>query len=297
MRETAAERREAREAAVAGTQSDRRTRSVASHAAGRRASGLGLLGASLPLILFVLLPLLALVLHITPADFFAALADPEVGQALQLSLVTTLVATGLALLLGTPAAYLLARRQFPGRAAVETLLELPMVLPPAVAGIALLVAFGRRGLLGQWLNVAGIDLAFTTVAVIMAQLFVAGPFYVKAATAAFAAVDREVEQAAAVDGAGPFAVFRHITLPLAGVPLIGGTVMMWARALGEFGATIIFAGNFPGTTQTMPLAIYLGFELDLNVSIALALILLAASVVVLLLVKVILGRTISGGIQ
>jgi molybdate transport system permease protein len=251
----------------------------------------------MPLVLFVLLPLLALILHITPADFLSALADPEVGQALQLSLVTTLIATGLALLLGTPVAYLLARRQFRGRAAVETLLELPMILPPAVAGIALLVAFGRRGLLGQWLDSVGIDLAFTMVAVVLAQLFVAGPFYLKAATAAFAAVDREVEQAAAVDGAGPFAVFRHITLPLAGIPLIGGTVMMWARALGEFGATIIFAGNFPGRTQTMPLAIYLGFELDLNVSLALALILLAASAAVLLLVKGILGRTISGDIQ
>jgi molybdate transport system permease protein len=251
----------------------------------------------MPAVLFVLLPLLALVLHITPADFLSALADPEVGQALQLSLVTTLVATGLALLLGTPVAYLLARRQFPGRAAIETFLELPMILPPAVAGIALLVAFGRRGLLGQWLDSVGIDLAFTTVAVVLAQLFVAGPFYIKAAIAAFTAVDREVEQAAAVDGAGPFAVFRHITIPLAGVPLIGGTVMMWARALGEFGATIIFAGNFPGRTQTMPLAIYLGFELDLNVSLALALILLATSAAVLLLVKGILGRTISGGIQ
>jgi molybdate transport system permease protein len=251
----------------------------------------------MPLVLFVLLPLLALVLHIAPADFLSALSDPEVGQALQLSLVTTLLATGLALLLGTPVAYLLARRQFPGRAAVETLLELPMILPPAVAGIALLVAFGRRGVLGQWLDSVGIDLAFTTVAVVLAQLFVAGPFYIKAATAAFAAVDREIEQAAAVDGAGPFAVFRHITVPLAGIPLIGGTVMMWARALGEFGATIIFAGNFPGRTQTMPLAIYLGFELDLNVSLALALILLATSAAVLLLVKGILGRTLSGGIQ
>jgi molybdate transport system permease protein len=245
----------------------------------------------------VLLPLVALVLRVTPADFLAALAQPAVRQALQLSLVTTLIATGLALLLGTPAAYLLARRRFPGRTAVETLLELPMILPPAVAGIALLVAFGRRGLLGPWLNATGIELAFTTAAVVLAQLFVAGPFYVKAATAAFATADHEIEQAAAVDGAGPLAVFRHITLPLAAVPLIGGIVMMWARALGEFGATIIFAGNFPGRTQTMPLAIYLGFELDLNVSLALALILLATSAAVLLLVKGILGRQISGVIQ
>jgi molybdate transport system permease protein len=262
--------------------------------AGRRPSGLALVGASLPLILLILLPLLALVLRVTPANFLAALAEPSVGQALRLSFVTTLISTGLALLFGTPAAYLLARRRFPGHALLETLLEVPMVLPPAVAGIALLVAFGRRGLFGPWLESAGIDIAFTSVAVIMAQLFVAGPFYVKAATSAFAAGDREIEQAAAVDGAGPLGVFRHITLPLAAVPLIGGTVMMWARALGEFGATIIFAGNFPGRTQTMPLAIYLGFELDLNISIVLGVIFLLISGVVLLLVKGVLRRRISG---
>jgi molybdate transport system permease protein len=288
MRETAAEAR---------TESRRRSSALERRSTGRRVGGLALVAASMPLVLLVLLPLVALVLRVTPADFLAALAQPAVRQALQLSLVTTLIATGLALLLGSPAAYLLARRRFPGRTAVETLLELPMILPPAVAGIALLVAFGRRGLLGPWLNATGIELAFTTAAVVLAQLFVAGPFYVKAATAAFATADHEIEQAAAVDGAGPLAVFRHITLPLAAVPLIGGIVMMWARALGEFGATIIFAGNFPGRTQTMPLAIYLGFELDLNVSLALALILLATSAAVLLLVKGILGRQISGVIQ
>jgi molybdate transport system permease protein len=270
------------------------TSAIARHVAGRRPSGLALVGASLPLILLILLPLLALVLRVTPANFLAALAEPSVGQALRLSFVTTLISTGLALLFGTPAAYLLARRRFPGHALLETLLEVPMVLPPAVAGIALLVAFGRRGLFGPWLESAGIDIAFTSVAVIMAQLFVAGPFYVKAATSAFAAGDREIEQAAAVDGAGPLGVFRHITLPLAAVPLIGGTVMMWARALGEFGATIIFAGNFPGRTQTMPLAIYLGFELDLNISIVLGVIFLLISGVVLLLVKGVLRRRISG---
>jgi molybdate transport system permease protein len=288
MRETAAKAR---------TSAGWRARERESRSAGRRSRGLVLAAASMPLVLLVLLPLLALVLHVTPADFLAALAQAEVVQALQLSLITTLIATGLALVFGTPTAFLLARRNFPGRTAVETLLELPMILPPAVAGIALLVAFGRRGLLGQWLSAAGVDIAFTPVAVVLAQLFVAGPFYLKAATAAFATADREVEQAAEVDGAGPFAVFRHITLPLAAVPLIGGTVMMWARALGEFGATIIFAGNFPGRTQTMPLAIYLGFELDLNISLALALILLATSAAVLLVVKGILGRRISGVIQ
>lgn len=268
---------------------------AAGHRASRRRwSGLALVGASLPIILLVFLPLLALVVRITPADFLAAIAEPSVVQALQLSFVTTLISTVIVLIIGTPAAYLIARRRFPGHALLETLLEIPMVLPPAVAGIALLVAFGRRGLFGPWLGAANIDLAFTTTAVILAQLFVAGPFYVKAATSAFAEGDREIEQAAAVDGAGPLGVFRHITLPLAAVPLIGGTVMMWARALGEFGATIIFAGNFPGVTQTMPLAIYLGFELDLKVSIVLGVIFLLISGFVLLLVKGVLRRQISG---
>jgi molybdate transport system permease protein len=280
MQETVAEAR------TAGTA--RATRQAVAH----RSRGLGLVAVSMPLLMLIALPLVALILRVTPSDFLAALAEPTVGQALQLSFTTTLIATALALLLGTPVAYLLARRRFPGRTALETLLELPMVLPPAVAGIALLVTFGRRGLLGPWLGAVGLDVAFTPAAVVLAQVFVAGPFYIKAATAAFAATDREIEQAAALDGAGPLAVFRHITLPLAIVPLVGGTVMMWARALGEFGATIIFAGNFPGRTQTMPLAIYLGFELDLRVSLTLAIILLATSASVLLLVKGLLGQRI-----
>ena len=262
----------------------------------RRLRGLGLIAASAPLVLLILVPILALLLRVTPQDFFAALAEPTVAQALQLSFITTLIATSAGLIFGTPAAYLLARRTFPGRAALETLLELPMVLPPAVAGIALLVAFGRRGLLGAWLDSLGVNIAFTTVAVVLAQLFVAGPFYVKAATAAFTVGDREVEQAAAIDGAGPLAVFRHITLPLAATPLLGGAVMMWTRALGEFGATIIFAGNFPGRTQTMPLAIYLGFELDLRVSLTLSALLLAISFAVLLLVKAILRQRIEANL-
>jgi molybdate transport system permease protein len=249
------------------------------------------------MVLLVLIPLLALFFHITSADFLAALGDPEVQQALRLSLFTTLIATGLALALGTPVAYLLARRRFPGHDIIETLLELPMVLPPAVAGIALLVAFGRRGLLGPWFGAVGVDVAFTTAAVVLAQLFVAGPFYIKAAIAAFSAVDRDIEQAAAVDGAGPVAGFWYVTLPLSVSALFGGTIMMWARALGEFGATIIFAGNLQGVTQTMPLAIYLGFEENLNISITLGLVLLATSSVVLLLVKVVLGRRIAGDVQ
>jgi molybdate transport system permease protein len=269
---------------------------VGRQAARRWPSGLALVIASIPFTLLIFLPLIALVLRVTPSDFLSTLAEPAVVQALQLSFSTTLVSTALVLIFGTPVAYLIARRSFPGHDLLETLLEVPMVLPPAVAGIALLVAFGRAGLFGAWFQVWGIDIAFTTVAVILAQLFVAGPFYVKAATSAFREGDREIEQAAAVDGAGPLGVFRRITLPLAAVPLIGGAVMMWARALGEFGATIIFAGNFPGRTQTMPLAIYLGFELDLNVSIVLGVVFLLIAGFVLLVVKVILRRQIAGAI-
>lgn len=247
---------------------------------------------ALPLLLFLLLPLLALVLRVDPLALPANLAKPQVRQAVTLSMITTGISTGLTLLLGTPLGYLLARQQFRGRTAIDTLLDLPMVLPPSVAGIALLLAFGRRGLVGSYLADLGITIAFTQTAVVLAQLFVAAPFYVKSAIAGFSAVDQELEQAAALDGATHWAVFRYITLPLAGSTLFGGAVMTWARALGEFGATIIFAGNFPGRTQTMPLAIYLGFELDLMIALTLAAILLALSFGVLFIVKGLLRQKI-----
>jgi molybdate transport system permease protein len=244
-----------------------------------------LLIASLPMLGFLLLPLLALLLRIPLAQLLANLTNPEVAQAISLSMATTALTVLLTLLLGTPVAYLLARRRFRGHTALDTLIDLPMVLPPSVAGIALLVAFGRRGLLGQYLSVAGIELAFTSTAVVLAQLFVAAPFYIKAAAAGFAGIDRELELAAALDGASPRQVFRYVTAPLAWTSLFGGAVMTWARALGEFGATIIFAGNFVGRTQTMPLAIYQGFEQELSVALTLSIILLAVSFAVLFLVK------------
>ncbi len=247
---------------------------------------------ALPLLLFLLVPLLALPLRVQPAALVANLAKAEVLQAIQLSMVTTAISTGLTLLFGTPVAYWLARYPLRGRFAVDSLLDLPMVLPPSVAGIALLIAFGRRGLLGVYLSDLGINLAFTQAAVVLAQMFVAAPFYVKAAAAGFGAVDGDLEQAAALDGADGWGIFRYITLPLAWPMLFGGAVMTWARALGEFGATIIFAGNFPGRTQTMPLAIYIGFELDLDVALTLATILLIVSFLVLLLIKSLLGRQI-----
>ncbi len=247
---------------------------------------------SLPLLLFLSLPLLAMVLRLSPAALLANLGDPVVGQAIGLSLATSLVATALAVVLGTPLAYLLARRRFRGRVIVDTLIDLPMILPPSVAGIALLMAFGRRGIFGSYIEDAGLTIAFTQVAVVLAQLFVAAPFYVKAATAGLVAVAQELEQAAALDGASPWGVFRFITVPLAWPALFGGAVMTWARALGEFGATIIFAGNFPGRTQTMPLAIYVGFEIDLNIALTLAFILLAVSFTILFVVKGLLHQRV-----
>jgi len=249
-----------------------------------------LLVASLPMLAFLLLPLVALLLRIPLAQLLANLATREVAQAISLSMITTTLTVVVTLLFGTPVAYLLARRRFRGHTALDTLIDLPMVLPPSVAGIALLVAFGRRGMLGQYLSIAGIELAFTSTAVVLAQLFVAAPFYIKAATAGFAGIDRELEQAAALDGASARQVFRYVTAPLAWPSLFGGAVMTWARALGEFGATIIFAGNFVGRTQTMPLAIYQGFEQELTVALTLSVILLAVSFLVLFIVRGVLRQ-------
>jgi molybdate transport system permease protein len=255
-----------------------------------RHSSLVTLLASLPMLAFLLIPILATILRVDPTEITANLANPEVSQAIWLSLTTTAISTTLGLLLGTPLAYTLARLRFSGRNLIDTLVDLPMVLPPSVAGIALLLAFGRRGLFGPYLESAEINIAFSTTAVVLAQTFVAAPFYIKTAAGGFAGVDRELEQAAAVDGAAPWQVFLLITLPLAWPVLLGGLVMSWARALGEFGATIIFAGNFPGRTQTMPLAIYLGFELDLGLALTLSVILLSVSFAVLFLVKYILRQ-------
>lgn len=247
---------------------------------------------SLPLLLFLALPLVAMFLRTPPDQLLANLGQTQVIQAISLSLLTTSVTLAVTIVFGTPVAYFLARYDFPFRRVVDTLLDLPTVLPPSVAGVALLMAFGRRGLVGEWLEIWGLHIAFTQVAVILAQTFIAAPFYVKAATLGFASVDRDLEQAAALDGAGGGQVFRFITLPLAWSALLSGAVMSWARALGEFGATIIFAGNYPGRTQTMPLAIYIGFELDLNVALTLSVILVGCSFLVLILVKGLLQREV-----
>jgi molybdate transport system permease protein len=241
---------------------------------------------------FLTLPIVALLLRVPLGDLATYATRPIVRDALLLSLGTTLVSLGLMLALGTPLAYLLARYSFRGKRLIETLVDVPLVMPPAVAGIALLLAFGRRGLLGPALEVAGLDLAFSTAAVVLAQTFVASPFYVKAARAAFQGVPRELEESAAVEGAGEWSRFRHVLLPLAVPGIAGGAVMAWARALGEFGATILFAGNFEGRAQTMPLAIYTALESDLNAAITLAALLVVASFVLLISFRLLSGKRV-----
>ncbi len=245
---------------------------------------------SIPLLGFVVIPIAALFLRVEPGRLLANLGSEQVTQALGLSLSTTLASTGLAIVFGTPVAQLLARRHARSHRLIDTLIDLPTVLPPSVAGIALLVAFGRRGLVGSALDDVGITIAFTQTAVVLAQTFVAAPFYIKAAAIGFASVDPDVKQAAAIDGANGWQMFCYVVVPLSWGALVSGAVMTWARALGEFGATIIFAGNFPGRTQTMPLAIYLGFELDLDVALTLSVILIGLSFLALVVVKGVLRR-------
>lgn len=244
------------------------------------------------LVLFLTLPLLALVVRALPLGLEAWLGK-ETLDALQLSLVTASLATLLACLVGTPVAYLLARENFRGKRVIDTLVDLPMVLPPAVAGIALLMAFGRRGLLGPALSAVGIQLPFTVAAVVIAEAFVAAPFYVRSAKAGFGAVDRKLEQTSALLGVSDLNTFLRITLPLAAPSLFGGLLMTWARALGEFGATIMFAGNFPGRTQTMPLAIYSGLEANLDTALALSMILVVVSFGILFAVRAVSPKGIT----
>jgi molybdate transport system permease protein len=203
-------------------------------------------------------------------------------EALRLSLVTATAATLISLALGIPLAWLLARSRLPGLTLLRALITLPLVLPPVVGGVALLMAFGRRGLLGQHLyEWTGFSLPFTTAAVVLAETFVAMPFLVVTVEGAFRTADRDLDEAAATLGATRMTVFRRVTLPLVGPSVAAGAVLCWARALGEFGATITFAGNFPGRTQTMPLSVYLALESDPDAAIALSLVLLLVSVVVL----------------
>jgi len=245
------------------------------------------------LMLLVTLPLAAIAVRAAPtlAD---ALAQEDVGTTLQLTAWTSAAAVGVIVVLGTPTAWLIARRQIRGWRVLDAWLELPVVLPPSVAGIGLLFAFGRRGLLGPLLSTLGIELAFTTAAVIMAQVFVAAPLYIRAAVIGLRRIDEDMESIAMVEGASTWQVVRFVTLPLSASALISGAALAWARALGEFGATILFAGNFVGRTQTMSLAIYINFQSDADIALALALVLVLVSLVVLVTVRV-LGHASEGG--
>ena len=236
------------------------------------------------LVLFIIVPLVGLGWRaVTAPDFLASLAKPIVVDALRLTAMTSATTVVVALVTGTPLAYLLARRAFPGKWLVETIIDIPLILPPVVAGVALLIAFGRRGLLGAELSALGIEIPFTTAAVVMAQIFVGIPFYVRSARLGFISVDPSVEEAAAIDGASAWRSFRDVTLPLALPGIASGIVLCWARALSEFGATLMFAGNFIGRTQTMPLAIMSAMESDLSAALALSLLLIGISGLVLVL--------------
>ncbi|MFG3698011.1 ABC transporter permease [Micromonospora sp. NPDC047620] len=231
---------------------------------------------------FLVLPLVGLLARTPWATLPQRLTEPGVLTALRLSLLTATLATLLCLLLGVPLAWLLARVEFPGRRLVRALVTVPLVLPPVVGGVALLLVFGRRGLLGGWLDATfGITLPFTTAGVVLAEAFVAMPFLVIAVEGALRGADRRYEEAAATLGAGRWTTFTHVTLPLVAPGLAAGAVLCWARALGEFGATITFAGNYPGRTQTMPLAVYLALETDVQAAVVLSLVLLTVSVAIL----------------
>jgi molybdate transport system permease protein len=246
-------------------------------------AALGLLSGGL--LLLIGLPIAALLFTSSPRELLRGLGDPLVGPAVRLSLVTTTASLALVVACGTPLGWVLARR--PGRAwrALETLAELPVVLPPAVAGVALLLAFGRRGLLGPSLGAAGIGLPFTRAAVVLAQSFVAAPFYVQAAVAAFRRLDPDLLLVARTLGASPPRVFFTVAVPLALPGLGGGAALCWARALGEFGATLMFAGNMAGRTQTLPLAIYTALESDLRTAQSLSLVLVAVAFALLVGVR------------
>jgi molybdate transport system permease protein len=234
----------------------------------------------------VVLPFIGLLQSAPWSQMPSQLVSADVVTALRLSLECSLAAVALSLVLGVPLAWMLARVPFPGRAAVRALVTLPMVLPPVVGGVALLLAFGRRGFVGEALDrLTGVTLPFTTTGAILAEAFVSMPFLIVALEAGIRQVDQRYEAAAATLGAGPWMRFRRVTLPLVAPALGAGAALCWARALGEFGATITFAGNFPGKTQTMPLAVYIALETNPDGAVALSLILLAVSLLVLIVLR------------
>lgn len=244
-----------------------------------------LVGPGLLLILLLGLPVAALLVQGLTPNLLSELAEPQAAAALKLSLTTSTISTLAAMLTGTPLAFALARWRFRGRSWIELVIDLPIVLPPSVAGLALLLAFGRRGLLGDSFALVGLSLPFSTLAVVLAQLFVAGPLFVRSARIGFAAVDKQLEEAAITEGANQWQLFRFVMVPVAMQALLSGALLCWARALGEFGATLLFAGNLIGRTQTMPLAIYVGLESNRGVAVALSVILMLVSAVLLVLLR------------
>jgi molybdate transport system permease protein len=246
------------------------------------------------LLAFLILPIVAIFTHTSPGSLIAALGDESAREALRLSFLTSAIAMALIVAVGTPAAYLLATKDFRGRAAVLTLIELPLIVPPAVAGLGLLAAFGPNGILGSLLSDAGIALVFQTAGVVVALTFVASPFYVRQAVAAFAAVPTSMLESADDLGARPSRTLLSVAIPSARPGLLAGFSLALGRALGEFGATLMFAGSFPGTTQTAPLAIFAEFNSDFTGALALAAVLIALAGALLLSVKLVAGREALG---
>jgi molybdate transport system permease protein len=250
--------------------------------------------ASAGALVFLALPIVAIFADTSPGRLLDSLGDATARDALWLSLKTTLLALAIIIAVGTPAAYLLATRNFRGRAVVQTLVELPLVLPPAAAGIGLLAALGPNGLLGGALQDAGIQLVLQTAGVVVALVFVAAPFYLRQAEAAFSAVPANVIQASRTLGVGEAGTILRVVIPTARPGLLAGAALAWGRALGEFGATLMFAGSFRGITQTVPLAIYDRFSEDFPGALALSAVLVCVSFALLLSVKFFAGRGTPG---
>jgi molybdate transport system permease protein len=248
------------------------------------ASGLGVTALAL-VAGFISLPIVSLILWTISEDSWRAMASPLARDALLLSMRTTAISMFIIGLVGTPAAYVLARADFRGKRFLDALIDIPAVLPPSAAGIALLLTFGRFGLVGKYFDAFGVTISFTTAAVVIAEIFVAAHFYVRQASVGFSSVRRDVEEAAMVDGAGRFTVFTKVTVPLALPALVAGALTAWARALGEFGATIILAGSFRGITQTIPLAIFAEFQSDIDAAVALSVLVLGFAFGVILAVR------------
>lgn len=236
---------------------------------------------------FIFLPMIAVFLDMTPKEIWQQLQTPLAYESLKLSVYTTMISLGLIVILGTPLAYLLATKEFIGKRVLDVLIQLPIVIPPAVAGVGLLMVFGRFGLIGGLLDIYGIRIGFTIIAVIMAQSFISAPFYIQAARTAFANIDQSIVNVSRTLGASKLRTFFKIILPLSIPGLITGAALSWGRALGEFGATLMFAGNLPGKTQTMPLAIYSAMGLDMRIAVALSALLITVAFFLLLSVKAI----------